>query len=217
MTSYGPFSPDWSITSGKVVWNTPPGRPPAGVFISQYVEGTGNNKAIEIYNGTLSNLDLAAQNYVLQQYDNGSLTPSVSMPLSGDLQPGTCLVVARPPTPAEYAPDIAITSLNPLTNKYLTFNGDDVIVLRKGGASGTVVDRVGRFPPTPPAPSGATTDRTLTRKQNVWTGNVSAVTAPFPLDQWTLSPKDTFTGLGTPIFPFSTPTNPTPPPATASS
>ncbi|HHX98648.1 MAG TPA: hypothetical protein GX689_07370, partial [Lentisphaerae bacterium] len=50
LTSYGPFSPDWSITSGKVVWNTPPGRPPAEVFISQYVEGTGNNKAIEIYN-----------------------------------------------------------------------------------------------------------------------------------------------------------------------
>lgn len=210
LTSYGPFSPDWSITSGKVVWNTPPGRPPAEVFISQYVEGTGNNKAIEIYNGTLSNLDLAAQNYVLQQYDNGSLTPSVSMPLSGTLQPGTCLVVARPPTPAGYAPDIAITSLNPLTNKYLTFNGDDVIVLRKGGASGTVVDRVGQVSTNATGSiwSRNTTDRTLTRKQNVWTGNVSAVTAPFPLDQWTLSPKDTFTGLGTHDISFLDPNEP---------
>ena len=34
-------------------------RTSAAVLISQYVEGTGKNKAVEIYNGTLATIDLA--------------------------------------------------------------------------------------------------------------------------------------------------------------
>lgn len=36
------------------------------LFISEYIEGTSNNKAIEIYNGTGAPVDLATGNYVLQ-------------------------------------------------------------------------------------------------------------------------------------------------------
>ena len=73
-----------------------------------------------------------------------------------------------------------------------------------------MVDRVGQVSTNATGSiwSRNTTDRTLTRKQNVWTGNVSAVTAPFPLDQWTLSPKDTFTGLGTHDISFLDPNEP---------
>ena len=212
LASYGAFAPDWSITSGKTVYNVQPGRPAADVFISQYIEGTGNNKAIEIYNGTLSNLDLAAQNYVLQQYDNGSTTATVTIALSGVLQPGTTLVVGRPSTPAEYKPDDAITGqLRLQTNKYLTFNGDDVIVLRKGGASGTVKDRVGQVGTnaTGSAWSRNTQDHTLTRKGTIFTGTVSSVTAAFPLvEEWIISGKDDFTGLGTHDISYIDPNQP---------
>lgn len=212
-TSTGPINaPDgWSASSGKVVYNVPPGRPPAEVFISQYVEGTGNNKAIEIYNGTLSNLDLAAGNYVLQQYNNGSTTASVSISLSGELQPGTCLVVARPGFPTNYAPNEAITSVPLLiTNKYLTFNGDDAIVLRQGGANGTVKDRVGQVGANA---VGAlwnlyTRNRTLSRKQTLFTGTVTAVTATFPQDDWIFSAGDTFADLGSHTISFIDPNEP---------
>ena len=208
--SMGPIdAPDgWSASSGKVNYNVPPGRPPAEVFISQYVEGIGNNKAIEIYNGTLSNLDLAAGNYVLQQYNNGTTTPSVSISLSGELQPGTCLVVARPGFPTNYAPDEAITDVPLLlTNKNLTFNGDDVVVLLRGS---TVLDRVGQVGANA---VGATwnlyaRNRTLTRKQTLFTGTVSAVTAVFPQDDWIVSPSDTFDDLGSHTISYIDPNEP---------
>ena len=212
-TSTGPIAaPDgWSATSGKVIYNVPPGRPPAEVFISQYVEGTGNNKAVEIYNGTLSNLDLAAGNYVLQQYNNGSTTASVSISLSGELQPGTCLVVARPGFPTNYAPNEAITQVPQLlTNKYLTFNGDDVVVLRQGGAAGTIKDRVGQVGANA---VGAlwniyTKNRTLSRRQTLFTGTVNAVTAVFPLDDWIVSAGDTFDDLGSHTISYIDPNEP---------
>lgn len=199
LSSFGAFAPDWSVTSGKTVLNVQPERPPAGVFISQYVEGTGNNKAIEVYNGTLSDLDLAAGNYVLQQFDNGSLTASVTIALSGVLSSGSTLVVGRPSDPLAYAPDAAISGLpNLLTNKYLTFNGDDVVVLRSGGATGTVLDRVGQVGANATSSlwSLSVRNRTLSRKQTVFTGTVGSVTAAFPLDQWESSDNDTFTDLG---------------------
>jgi hypothetical protein len=90
LTSFGAFAPDWSITSGKVVYNIPPGRPAAGVFISQYVEGTGNNKAVEIYNGTLDTIDLGAGT---MSSSSSTTAPPASPPTSTSPAP---LPPARP-------------------------------------------------------------------------------------------------------------------------
>lgn len=202
LTFFDDFSPDWSISSGKTIWNVPPGRPPAGVFISQYVEGTGNNKAIEIFNGTLDTIDLAAENYILQQYNNGSTSASTSLFLTGTIPAGGSLVVARPSSPGSftnYAPSLTISSLpNLATNKGLTFNGDDVIVLKKGTPFSPPLDRVGQVGANATGSiwSRNTTDRTLTRKATVWTGNLATVTSPFSLDEWEVSGKDDFSGLG---------------------
>lgn len=212
LTNFAPFAPDWSITSGRTLRNVAPGRPPADVFISQYVEGTGNNKAIEIYNGLASNLDLAAQNYVLQQYDNGATNPSASMSLSGTIPTGDALVVGRPALPPAYAPDLAIGGLaNLQTNKYLTFNGDDVVVLRQGGATGAVKDRVGQVGTNATGSIWSRTakDHTLVRKGTIFTGTVGAVTSAFPLaTEWTVYSNDTFSGLGSHEITFVDPNEP---------
>ena len=208
LASFGPFAPDWSITSGKTIYNVPPGRPAAAVLISQYVEGTGNNKAVEIYNGTLASIDLAAGNYVLQQYNNGSLTPSVSISLSGTLPSGTTLVVARPSVPTNFPPDLAISGLPGVwTNKNLTFNGDDVIVLRQGT---NILDRVGQVGTNATGSiwSRNTQNRTLTRKSTIFTGTTSAVTAAFPLEDWILSANDTFSDLGSHDISYLDPNEP---------
>ena len=44
------------------------------VFISEYVEGSSNNKAVEIFNGTGAAVDLAAGGYQLEMYFNGPTT-----------------------------------------------------------------------------------------------------------------------------------------------
>ena len=50
------------------------------LFISEYVEGSGNNKAVEIYNGTGAPVDLSG--YALRFHFNGATSFS-SVPLTG--------------------------------------------------------------------------------------------------------------------------------------
>ena len=206
---FAEFSPDWSVTRGMVMWNVSPGRPPGDVFISQYVEGTGKNKAIEIYNGTRSNVDLST-GYVLRQYNNGATAPSTNMALSGSLQPGTCLVVARPSFPTNYAPDLSISGLPGVwTNKGLSFNGDDVVVLL--GPGGVVKDRVGQVGTNAVSSiwSRGVRDHTLVRKPTIYTGTINAVTSSFSTaDGWDALPKDSFDGLGVHVMSFNDPNEP---------
>ena len=57
------------------------------LFISEYVEGWSNNKAIEIYNPTSLPIDLSQ--YFVSRYSNGSSTATVanSIQLSGTIAP----------------------------------------------------------------------------------------------------------------------------------
>ena len=63
------------------------------LFISEYVEGSSNNKSIEIYNGTGATVDLAG--YSLQGYSNGSATPQSPITLVGTVASGDVHVVAN--------------------------------------------------------------------------------------------------------------------------
>ena len=54
----------------------------AALIISEYVEGSGYNKALEVYNlGQEVNFD--AENYSLEIYSNGASTASYSVTLTG--------------------------------------------------------------------------------------------------------------------------------------
>ncbi len=57
------------------------------LFISEYVEGWSNNKALEIYNPTANPINLSG--YFVARYSNGSTTATVSnaVQLSGTVQP----------------------------------------------------------------------------------------------------------------------------------
>lgn len=64
----------------------------ANIFISEYVEGTINNKAIEIYNPTNQSVDLS--NYRLVRWNNGSnaYTAQAGQVLSGTVGPKEAFV-----------------------------------------------------------------------------------------------------------------------------
>ena len=67
---------------------------PTDLFISEYIEGSGSNKAIEIYNGTGAPVVLS--DYQLELYSNGASSPSGTAVLSGTLATGDVFVVANP-------------------------------------------------------------------------------------------------------------------------
>jgi uncharacterized protein len=119
---------------------------PTELFISEYVEGTSNNKAIELFNGTGAPVDLTTGAYSVQMYFNGSSTAGLTINLTGNVTPGDVFVLAQ----ASAAP--AILAQADQTNGAGWFNGNDAVVLRRGT---TIVDSVGQVGVDPPAPSGA--------------------------------------------------------------
>ena len=61
---------------------------PSELFFSEYIEGSSNNKALEIYNGTGAPIDLAANGYSVQMFFNGSGTAGNTVNLTGVASPG---------------------------------------------------------------------------------------------------------------------------------
>ncbi|PWU59830.1 endonuclease [Micromonospora globispora] len=163
---------------------------PTDLFISEYVEGSSNNKAIELYNGTGAPVDLTAGGYQLQLYFNGSTT-ATTIALSGTVAAGDTFVFAS----ASAAP--AILAQADQTTGASLYNGDDAIVLRKGS---TVLDSIGQVGVDPGTEWGAgatsTADNTLRRLPSVTAGDTDPSDAFDPAVQWAGFATDTFDGLG---------------------
>jgi predicted extracellular nuclease len=161
------------------------------LLISEYAEGSSNNKAVEIYNGTGAGVDLAAGGYKLQLYFNGSSAVGATINLSGTLAAGDVFVVANS---SETLIDDSVIDLR---SGSLTFNGDDAVVLANGSG---VVDSIGQvgFDPgtqwgTPPA---STLDHTIRRDCSVAAGDSVTSDAFDPSVEWDGFDIDTFGGLG---------------------
>ena len=147
-----------------------------GVILSEYIEGSSNNKAIEIYNGSGQIINLA--DYTLVQYTNGGPSEA-KITLSGTIEPGKTFVIANSSANAD------IKGKAQQTTGSLNFNGNDPVALKKGDE---VLDIIG--------PVGSSTDfakdTTLVRKTNVTAGSKT-----YEPSQWTSFPVDTLTDLGT--------------------
>ncbi len=164
------------------------------LFFSEYVEGSSNNKALEIYNSTGAAIDFASEEYVVQMYFNGSASAGLTIPLTGTVANGDVFVLAQDSANA------AILAQADQTSGASWYNGDDAIVLRKGGASGTIIDSIGQigFDPGTEWGSGltSTADNTLRRKSSITTSDTNPNDAFDPSTQWDGFATDTFGGLG---------------------
>ncbi|HEY9420390.1 MAG TPA: lamin tail domain-containing protein [Thermoanaerobaculia bacterium] len=161
------------------------------LFISEYVEGSSNNKAIEIFNGTAGPINLATAGYSVQMFFNGNPTATLTINLNGVVAPGDVFVLAQG------LADASILAVADQTNSSGWFNGDDAVVLRKGGV---IIDSLGQagFDPGTEWGSGlvSTADNTLRRKADFCGGDANA-TDPFdPSVQWDGFANNTFGGLG---------------------
>lgn len=204
-STFGDYSPDWAVEDGRTVYNIPPTRPEMGVFISKYIEGTGNNKGIEIFNGTLGEIDLSR--YSIQQYNNGATTPSVTIPLSGTLQPDDTYLLTRTIDNTVYQPAVELVQSSSGSSKDLSFNGDDVIVLR---CDGQVIDRVGQVGSNASVSlwKTSTTDVTLKRRPTIFWGDKNLTAAFLPAKEWTISDTDDLSGLRAHTVDYFDPTAP---------
>lgn len=165
------------------------------IIISEYIEGSSNNKALEFYNGTGSSIDLTAGNYIVQLYFNGSSTSTTTIVLTGTIPANGVFVLAH-----SSASFVGSSFVNQASAS-LQYNGDDAVVLRKGGASGTILDVIGQvgFDPGTEWGSGlsSTQDNTIRRKSSVCSGDVNVFDVFDPSIEWDGFAIDVFTGLGT--------------------
>ena len=174
------------------------------LFISEYIEGSSNNKAIEIYNGTGAAVNL--DGYTLELYSNGAPVATQTLAPSGPVADGDVYVIAHPS-----ANSLIQGQADLLTSTVINFNGDDAVVLKH---SGTVIDVFGQVGLDPGEFWGTdpntTQNHTLTRKPTVHDGDPLASNAFDPTVEWDFHPQDDSTFLGShTVSDVELPTDPT--------
>jgi len=170
---------------------------PERFIISEYIEGSSNNKAIELYNGTGADIDLSQ--YKLALYSNGNAAPQnpvTTWPAETTLANGSTYVIVHNQANA------AFQAKADLINGTVTgYNGDDTLVLYQITSDGDVVqDSFGKyqFRPNPQFGSGDTAaqNRTLVRKESVCQGDTDITDDFDPVDEYLGYAIDTLTYLG---------------------
>ncbi len=179
------------------------------LFISEYVEGWSNNKALEIYNPTTSPIDLSQ--YIVIRYSNGSTTATAAnaIQLTGMIAPGATHVGVLdkqdPNGTGQEAPvwdslaaraDAFYCPVYGTSNAFY-WNGDDAVVLAKGNVNdipnAQMIDIFGRIgedpgsswttaaPFTSDGGNGVnvTKDKSLIRKATVLKGVTNPVITEF--------------------------------------
>jgi hypothetical protein len=186
------------------------------LFFSEYVEGSSQNKAIEVYNPTSSTIDLS--NYQIERYSNGTTNSSAGgiTILTGILASGEAFVLTNGETDitAQFGfCDPALIALGDMAEpngSYPTpmhMNGNDAMVLTKNGEIIDVIGKVGENP----GPDGAWTDdaasgftqgswwtanHTLIRKSTVLYGDNNGLDLFNPSLEWDSLPNGTWNNLG---------------------
>jgi len=174
------------------------------LYISEYIEGSACNKAIEIYNGTGAAVNLSG--YQIRMYMNGSASAGVTISLSGQLAAGDVHVVAN--NVSGCSTSSTVLAQADTLNSAGWYNGDDAVALIKNGSPIDVIGQIGVDPGTAWGNSGETLNHTLRRKSAVTDGDPNGADAFDPTAQWDLFAQDSFDDLGA----YSGTVTPPPPP-----
>ncbi len=149
------------------------------LMFTEYVEGSSNNKYLEIWNNTGLTVNLS--NYSIQIYYNGNSTAGSTISLTGTLAQDGIFVIANP--------SATVWSGTPnMTSNDINFNGNDAVVLVNSNAKGNV-DVIGVIGNN----SNFALDKTLERN-----ATASGPNATYTSSEWDSKPQDDVSGLGVP-------------------
>lgn len=178
------------------------------LFFSEYIEGSGNNKALEILNPTADTV-LLADYRIAQSSNGGGWSYYHTFPANAYIAPGQVWVIAANEVSAAYY-DTAMAQEVLSYPSVVHFTGDDARALQHsfdGGTSWVDIDIIG-IPTSDPGNgwavagvSEATYNHTLLRKVSVTTGNSDwSLSAGTNADdsEWKVFPQNTFGNLGLP-------------------
>ena len=153
------------------------------LFLSEYIEGSSLNKAIEIANFTGVSVNLSA--YSIKKQTNGAGSWSTGVNLSGTLDNADVYVIANTGANSTI---LSVADISPAVTE-LDFNGNDALGLFKNGV---LIDIIGTF-------DGGTANFaqnvTLVRK-----ATVSSPVTTYDVTEWDSFVSDTSTDLGTHTF-----------------
>ncbi len=160
------------------------------LLITEYIEGSGNNKVLEFFNGSGEIINLGQ--YSLLLYANGGSSPSQTIPLDTyNLYTGETFVLVN-----SNADGSLLGYANQLSSS-LTFNGDDALVLVK---SNEVIDSIGTVGFDPGASwscsQGTTVNQTLRRGALICNGDTDTSDDFDVCLEWSFWIVDSFDGLG---------------------
>src|SRR6478735_5229526 len=164
---------------------------PKGLLFTEYVEGSSNNKALEIYNGTGTPVDLAAGNYAVNMYFNGATSAALAVKLTGSVAPGDVYVLAQA------SASVTLLGQADQVSSAAWYNGDDAITLVHGD---TTLDAIGQIGVDPGSEWGtgltSTADNTLRRKESIQAGDTNGGDVFDPTIEWDGFAIDSFEGVG---------------------
>lgn len=155
------------------------------LLISEYVEGSSYQKAIEIFNGTGTPVDLSTVS--LKKQTNGAGAFGSELVLSGTLANNDVFVIVNSSTGGTNLAGQPYVDLA-TTSQAVNFNGNDAVALYRNGVQIDVVGIVDQV-------DNWGMDVTWVRNSNV-----ASPTTTFNMNEWTEYPINTFTDLGTHTF-----------------
>jgi len=155
------------------------------LIISEYVEGSSYQKAIEIFNGTGSPVDLSTVS--LKKQTNGAGAFGSELVLSGTLANNDVFVIVNASTGGTNLVGQPYVDLA-TTSQAVNFNGNDAVALFRNGVMIDVVGIVDQV-------ENWGIDVTWVRNSNI-----ASPTTVFNMAEWTEYPINTFTYLGSHTF-----------------
>ncbi|EDP94294.1 endonuclease [Kordia algicida OT-1] len=156
-----------------------PGGSTDDLFFSEYIEGSSNNKALEIANFTGSTVNLSS--YTIKKQTNGAGSWSSPYSLSGNLSNGNVYVIAHSSASSTIRNQADATTGTAI----ITFNGNDPVGLFKNNV---LIDIIGDFNG---GSSNFAQNVTLRRKASITSPNTSYTEA-----EWDEYATDTSSNLG---------------------
>lgn len=174
-----------SLASNTLNVTTSSSSTATDLLFSEYIEGSSNNKALEISNATGASINLSV--YSIKKQTNGAGSWSTGLALTGTLNNGSKFTIVNSLMASSCYP---ISSANLSTSAgEMTFNGNDPIGLFKNGI---LIDIIGTFNG---GSANFAADATIRRKITITAPSTTFNKAV----QWDSFASDTCTNLGSRI------------------